>query len=61
MGSVYLGDDYCWHDDSLNMRSEPFIDANDALNERIFYQRLAWRYGQKAKFYSRVEDELSNG
>lgn len=56
----YLGDDNCWHDDVTGLVSPPFMDANDAENERIANQRIARRFERRAAFYKSIEAELAD-
>lgn len=56
----YLGDDDCWHDDVTGLVSPPFMDANDAENERITHQRFARQHQRRAAFYKAIEAELTD-
>lgn len=56
----YLGDDDRWHDDVTGLVSPPFMDANDAENERIANQRFARSFERKAAFYKAIEAELAD-
>lgn len=57
----YLGDDGRWYDDVQGFVSAPMIDARDAENERIAYQKLARHYEARSMFYDQIERELSSG